>query len=216
MKYINTIYLAWRARKGDDRILVGRLDRTNDSVTFEYIEEGVNKARKLGFNSYPEFNDLHKKYTLNVLDYFSLRIISIERPDRNKVLAFWEVFSNMTDKFDILGFTQGKLPTDNFEFLAEFPLIKSLKFVTDVSGLSHRKIKKNQLDIGDKIRYEYDDNLSQDRYAVKLYKGTLLIGYVKKVHNLVFREANKRQFDISVKAINYNEYINEIFLRVTI
>ncbi len=45
------------------------------------------------------------------------------------------------DKFYLLGKTQGLVATDNFEFLAEYHLIPNTHFLTDIAGLSHKKIR---------------------------------------------------------------------------
>jgi hypothetical protein len=37
----------------------------------------------------------------------------------------------------LLAHTQGLVPTDNFEFLADFYLTKNLKFVSEIAGLTY-------------------------------------------------------------------------------
>jgi len=162
---ISKIFVVWRLRKGEDRIIVASLNRESTNVTFIYDSNGVSLARNFGFNSYPEFPDITKIYNENVLEVISRRLISENRDDLTKYLNFWHV-TKETDLFSKIGYTQAKLPTDNFEFLADFHYDKGIKFVTNVCGLTHNKIDKGLISVGDKLNYKYEDKNRYDNLAV--------------------------------------------------
>jgi len=121
---LKKIYLSWRPSKGESRFLIGVFSRANaygNDVAFEYIKEQVQEAKKKGFYNYPDFPDTDKKYNINIKTALSLRLMPKTRADREGYLSFWKATNPDFDWFDELGFTQGKLATDTFEFLADFP-----------------------------------------------------------------------------------------------
>ncbi len=69
------------------------------------------------------------------LDIFAQRLIKSERPDIQNFYDFWEIEPQFKDdKFYLLGHTQGLLPTDNFEFLADYKPVEGLHFLTEIAG----------------------------------------------------------------------------------
>lgn len=213
---INFIYLSWRKGIGSRRKIVGILKRNASvGITFRYVKEGVITASKEGFIEYPGFPvDYNKEYSEKNLDIFSLRLIPIERTDINKHLNFWEAEKYKSDKFSLLAMTQGLLPTDNFEFLGLYHPEKNFKFITDIAGLSYLKLEKGRVEIGDLLSYETEKNKDAFKETgVKLFKNDLHIGYVKNVHNNIFIES-KHKLRLMVKAIDQNDYIKQIFVKV--
>lgn len=217
MKAIAQIYLTWRKGSGDRRHIVGSIKRNaTDGVRFEYIKENVEEARKDGFILYESFPDLDKKYNENVLDIFGQRIMRSDRADLKNFYDFWKIdLKNIDDKYYMLAYTQGMLPTDNYEFLADFNPIKGLKFVTEISGLSHFKVSGDKLSVGDKLSYLLEDINPKDKNAVKVFKDDLSLGYIKRVHNNVFVKA-KHQIDLTVKSIEKNGILKRVFVEVEI
>lgn len=115
----------------------------------------------------------------------------------------------------MLAYTQGLLPIDNFEFLADFNPKKGLSFITEIAGLSHLKLSSDTLSIGDKLRYKLESDNRYDRDAVKLYKDDISLGYVKIVHSKIFRKT-KLPIDILVHHIESNGILNRVFLKILI
>ncbi|MDI9319315.1 MAG: HIRAN domain-containing protein [Phycisphaerales bacterium] len=154
-----------------------------------------------GFIPYPEFQYLDKEYNGNVADIFGQRLTKVDRLDIKTFFDFWEVDSSLAfDKFYLLGKTQGLVATDNFEFLAEYKLTNDTHFLTEVAGLSHNK---PQLERGcvlkeDKLRFELEPNNEYDRFAVKVFKGDLEIGYIKKHHNKIFHDPRAKNLKLEV------------------
>lgn len=218
MKSIKKIYLTWRKGRGCSRIPVGVITKnSNDGVLFSYIESGVKQALKNGFKPYIDFPILEKTYTENVVENFGQRLVKSERSDVQKYYDFWEVDPlYKDDKFYMLAHTQGLLATDYFEFIAEYYPVKGLKFVSEICGFSERKIGANTLQVGDDLRWELEPNNEYDKFAVKLFKNGLLIGYVKTIHNRVFYENRAGNLLVKVKSIDQNGHINRVFISISI
>jgi len=217
VKRFREIYLSWRKEKGSRRKIVGVIKRTaTDGITFRYIKEGVEEAKKEGFKEYSGFPlNYDKVYSENNLDIFSLRLVPFERKDNKKLLEFWSA-EGVTDKFDLLALTQGLLPTDNFEFLGKFTPAKGFRFVTDIAGLSHIELEKDTVKKGDIINYEFETNENAfDGKAVKVFKNKIHIGYIKLIHDSIFKKIkNNKKLSLKVKEVDQNGHIRNIFIEV--
>ena len=215
MKSIGNIYLTWRKGKGERRIPIGVIKRNNtQGVRFQYLEEGVNEANQFGFSVYEGFPKTSTIYSENVIEIFGQRIMRSERNDIKDFYDFWLIDKkHLDDVYYMLAHTQGILPTDNYEFLAEFNPHEGLQFITEISGLSKTQINSEDLKVSDHLEYIKETQNSFDNYAVKVYKGELFLGYIKIIHNRVFHRS-KRKLKISVQHIEKNGILNRVFLRV--
>jgi len=218
MKAIGNIHLIWRPGKGSSRISVGTIKKsTTEGIRFQYNQEGLKEAKKLGFVHYESFPDTSedKIYTENVIEIFGQRLMRSERPDLQDFYDFWNIdLSNKEDKFYMLAFTQGLLPTDNFEFLADFNPTKHLSFVTEITGLNEAKIDSKLVSKGDVLRYELEPNNSFDNKAVQVYKDNLYLGHIKLIHSRVFHKI-KKQLNLIVQGVEKNGILNRIFVKCT-
>lgn len=216
VKAIGNIYLVWRKGKGSRRNIVGVIKRNaTEGVRFTYILKGIAEAEKDGFTPYVDFPDVKLEYSENVLDIFGQRLIKTERPDSQKYLDFWNIKPGYTnDKYYLLAYTQGMMSTDNFEFLADFYPVKDLCFVSEICGLSHYKVEPGSLQVGEVLNFELEKSNHVDRYAVKILKGTTLLGYVKMVHSRVFHKNTRGQFIIKVKSIDQNGKVNRVYIEI--
>lgn len=219
---LKKIYLSWRPGKGDGRYLVGVFSRENssgDDIIFKYQTEEVAKANEKGFYNYPEFPDFNKEYRTNIKTALSLRLMPKTRADRYDYLSFWNANIEGLDWFDELGFTQGELATDTFEFLAEYPKKHNgigINFVSNVAALSHLKLQPDCVTVGDRLRFELESNNKFDTNAVRLLKGNSLIGYVKRGHNLFFHKIKPEEVEIKVSSIEKNGKMNQIYISVKV
>jgi len=218
MQQFDKLYLSWRQGKGSRRHIVGLLERKPDSgFSFSYDTEVVEQARKEGFSPYTEFPDITKTYNGTVLDVFAQRLMKQERPDIQDFYDFWEIEPQYTnDKFYLLGHTQGLLPTDNFEFLADYQVVDGLHFLTELAGLSKYQLQPGSLKPGDSLRFELDPTNEYDGEAAKIYKDALEIGYVKKIHCRLFRKEGASKLKLFVKAVEQNGKINRVFIKVAL
>lgn len=217
MKAIGNIQLIWRPGKGSGRISVGTIKKNEtDGVRFQYNKHGVEEAKKVGFVHYEGFPDTEKIYTENVLQIFGQRLIKSERTDSKDFYDFWNIdISKAHHKFYMLAFTQGLLPTDNFEFLADFNPVKNLSFVTEITNLTTSRISSDKVSVGDVLRYELEPENQYDNCAVKVFKNDLYLGHIKLIHCNVFHKT-KKKFSLQVQGIEKNGVIKRIFLKASL
>ncbi len=217
MKEFDTIYLGWRKGRGNRRHIVGALKKLSENnYLFTYENTGVQEATKEGFSPYTEFPDTNQTYNGNVLEIFGQRIIKSERPDIQSFYDFWEIEPSLKDdKFYLLGHTQGLLPTDNFEFLADYNPVTGLHFLTELAGLTQYQLSADTVKIGDSLRWEFETENEYDSYAVKIFIGLKEIGYIKKIHCRLFHKPGAENLKLSVKAIDKNGIIKRIFIKVS-
>lgn len=217
MKAISKIYLAWRKGKGSRRIIVGVIkNNVTDGTRFSYIAKGVEEAKQFGFTSYEGFPDTSKEYSENVVSIFGQRIMRSERNDIDDFYTFWQIDKKYKDdNFYMLAYTQGLLPTDSFEFLADFNPKKGLSFVSEIAGLSKLELKPNSLKQGDKLTYQLEPTNNQDKDAVRLFKEGEFVGYVKKIHCRVLIKA-KGIINVNVHRVEQNGKINRVFIHLSI
>ncbi len=217
MKEFDKIYVSWRKGQGSARHIIGLLQKSTEGIyTFNYEKKAVENAKKDGFTAYIEFPNLLETYNGTVLDIFAQRLIKPERPDIQSFYNFWEIEPQFkADKFYILGHTQGLLPTDNFEFLADYNIVPGIHFLTELAGLSAKELSPTSLQIGDELTFKLDPTNQFDPEAVLIYKGDLEIGYIKKIHCKVFHKPGAENLKIFAKAIEKNGKIKKVFVKVT-
>ena len=219
MKAIGNIHLIWRPGKGSRRISVGTIKKSaSEGIRFQYNEKGVEKAKEFGFVHYEGFPDTSKNkiYNENVIEIFGQRLMRSERPDLKDFYDFWNIdLSKKEDKFYMLAFTQGLLPTDNFEFLADFNPIDDLSFVTEITNLSEAQIPSDKVSVEDILTYELEPNNLYDKKAVRVFKGELYLGHIKLIHCKVFHKTN-RQFKLFVQGVEKNGVLKRVFIKATL
>ena len=218
MKEFEKIYLSWRSGRGNRRHIIGVLQETPDGrFEFNYDQPEVSKAKTEGFTAYTEFPEITKPYNGNVLDVFAQRLTKKERPDIQNFYNFWEIDEQYTnDNFYLLAHTQGLLPTDNFEFLADYNPVQGLHFLTELAGLSKYNLAAGTLKEGDSLHFEIDEDNEFDKQAVKVFKGDTEIGYVKKIHCRIFHKPNAEKLKLTVKAIEQNGIVKRVFIKIFI
>ena len=217
MVEFDKIFLTWRKGVGTRRHIIGVLQKTADGKhVFKYEPIVSDLQLTEGFTPYTEFQDIKKEYNGNVAEIFGQRLTKTDRPDIQSFFKFWEVdASKAQDKFYLLGKTQGLVPTDSFEFLAEYHLTPTIHFLTELASLSQLKLAKGTLLIGDELTFEKDTANIYDEFAVKVFKGDLAVGYIKKIHSKVFLKEGAETLKLTVKAIDQNGIIKRVFVKVS-
>lgn len=218
MLEFDKIHVIWRKGAGSDRHSIGVLKKDSDGKhTFAYDSSAAELQQKEGFYPYTEFQDFNKVYNGNVAEIFGQRLMKTDRPDIETFFIFWEVDKEKSgDKFYLLGKTQGLVPTDNFEFLAEYNLIPGLKFLTEITGLSQANISPDSIKVDDELNYKLEPDNTYDRYAVKVFKDDLYLGHIKKYHSMIFHKEPTRKLKLTVKAIDKNGKLKRVFVKVEV
>ncbi|GHT59561.1 hypothetical protein FACS18945_5750 [Bacteroidia bacterium] len=175
----------------------------------------VAKAQKDGFTCFPDFPDINKEYTENVLEIIGKRLINSERSDIQKYYDFWEINpAYKDDKYYLLAHTQGMLATDNFEFLADYYPIKGLSFISEICGLSHTEIPTNFIQIGEELNWKFDRKNQFDTNAINVLKENTRLGNVKLIHCNVFHKIGGDKLKIKVKSIEQNGHLARVFIQI--
>ncbi len=216
MKELGNIYLSWRVGAGHRRYIVGVIkNNASKGIRFSYIKQGVEEAQKAGFAPYTEFPELHKEYSEDVLEVFGQRLIKSERSDINTFYDFWEIKPRYrSNKYYLLAHTQGLLPTDNFEFLADYYPVKNLCFLTDLAGLTSKKLPAESLKEGELLNFKFEPDNPHDKMAVMVYKNNTHIGYIKKIHSRVFHKNGGGKLQLAAKGIDQNGILKKVFVKV--
>ena len=130
-------------------------------------------------------------------EIFEQRLIKTERSDIRKYLDFWAIDPIYEDdKYYLLAHTQGMQSNDNFEFLADFYPVKGLRFISEICGLTHKKVESGTLKPGDKLLWKLDTTNPNDQNAVKVYKADKYLGYIKLIHSRVFHKKFKAELRV--------------------
>jgi hypothetical protein len=213
---IKQIVVTWRKGKSYDRIPIAIVKKNeSEGTTFRYIEGGVEKAKQDGFVCFPDFLDVSKIYNQNVLQVLSYRINDPERPDIEKYYRFWEIPDQAKgDIYRILAYTQGQLPTDNFEFLAEYYSVTGVRFVSEITGFSVNQIETGCIHEGDILEWKLEPRNEFDKNAVALYCGMQMVGHVKRFHNSVFHLKNSRLLKVKVKKVEQNGHVSKAYILI--
>lgn len=218
MSKFGNIFLSWRKGTGSIRHLVGviKINATH-GATFQYLKDNLAAAEKEGFTSYTEFPDVNKTYSENVLDIFQQRLFKSERSDYIDFLNFWGIDKIYKDDTAyLLAHTHGMVPTDNFEFLANFKVTRDLRFVSEIAGLSHLKIEPTLLKVGDELVWRKNPT-KYDSFQVNLFtKDNVHLGCVKKIHSKVFYDKRAQEIKIQVKEIERNGTLKRAFIEIYI
>ncbi len=215
-KLFGNIHLVWRKGKGHRRISVGIIkSNATDGAFFQYAPEGVKEAKTQGFLGYPGLSLDKEIHADNILGVFSQRLLKPERQDVKSYYDFWQVSRDrMSDPLCLLAYTQGLLPTDNFEFLADFNPSNGQQFITELAGLSYFQVKANEVSIGDKLSFIKEPNNNVDGKAIAII-GDRKLGYIKIIHSRVFYKNYKTPPTVEVYHLEGKEQVTKLFLKVT-
>ncbi len=217
MNKFGNIYLSWRKGPGSSRHLVGVIkNNATNGVSFQYLPENkIQSAKEDGFQCYTEFPNSKKKYNENVLEIFKQRLFRSERTDYKSFLEFWNIDEKYKDDtLYLLAHTQGLVPTDNFEFLADFKVTKDLQFVSDIAGLTYSNVPTDSLKIGDEIVWKKSPS-EFDKYQVDLYTlSGVFLGHIKKIHSKIFYDKRALGLKLKTISIEKNGTLKRAFIRI--
>ena len=199
---VKELWLIWRS--GDaahrSRYKVGILqwDPEADTYTFRYDHgDDLEAARKIGFVSFPGFEDLNKTYKIEnkLFSNIAARLPKPERDDYLDILNRYDLDA-FDKQFTILVATRGRQITDNFEFV---PAFQKNKVEYDVAGVDHRQIddlntsvEEGYLVSGARLNLEREKNNRYDSSAIRILlpagKRKVFIGYVPKYYSKYLAE----------------------------
>ena len=140
-----------------------------------------------GFTCYTDFPDLDKEYSDGVLEKFGQRLTKQDREDIQEYYTFW----NIKDEYK----------NDKYYLLAH------------TQGL----LATGDVNIEDQLTWKKEIGNNYDKYAIQVYKGDRMIGYIKRIHNKVFHNSHSQNISLSVKSIVTGvNRIQKIFIVISI
>lgn len=213
--HIKNIILVWRPGKSHRRIPVAIVKSSAFGTTFRYLKDGIEQAKEKGFVCFPDFPETKEVHDINVLKVLAQRINDGERSDIQSYYDFWEVPKTaQKDTYRLLAYTQGILPTDNFEFLAEYYGVRGVRFVSELTGLSQAQLDNDVLHEGDSLEWRLEPNNEFDSKAVALFKDGRMLGHVKRIHSRVFYLPDSNLLKVKVKRIEHNGHISRTMILI--
>lgn len=207
------LLLSWRTGIGKRRHIVGELTITEEGIASFSYASNLDKAKSEGFVGYPGLPLDKEVNQATAIDLFLRRVINTEREDALKKLSFWGATEkNLGNKLYLLGVTQGRSTSDEFEFLPVLEqLNESYEFVTDIAGLGYSGADIASIDEGECLTLKAESNNSYDSNAVAVYrdKGEA-IGYIKQGINQLFSRLGTSKAKV-IRIIN-TDYVKQVFI----
>lgn len=210
------LWLIWKEPKERRRFIIGILKYENCKYTFEYVDPELSDAQKSGFDFFPGFDDIKKKYESNgeLFANIESRLPNTAREDYLEILNAYDLEVD-DSKMDVLEKTRGRLLTDNFEFV---PAFDENKIEFEVAGTSHsvdiKKIK-HLLNINDNLYLEREAENKHDEYAIKIiYKNdgkVYKLGYVPRYYSKELTGMLNKNIEYSakIKKLNFESKLND-------
>lgn len=211
----NELWLIWKHPETRRRYKIGTLTYENDKYIFEYVNPEVNDAKNVGFDYFPGFEDINKKYSnAEMFANIETRLPNANRPDYLEILNAYGLEINST-KLEILKSTKGRLITDNYEFV---PAFDHTKVEFDVAGTRHcQDVKKclNIINVNDRLRLELEPENKFDKHAIKVIfnkdNKDYHLGYVPRYYSEELSKLliNKIEYSALIKSLNFESEIND-------
>ncbi len=136
------LLLAWQSldEKHRTRYIVAEINHVGEDVNLTYLVDTADfiKAQKMGFESYPAFQDIQKTHH-HVLDAFMRRLPPRSRGDFPQYLEALRLKSSSTfSDFALLGYSGAKLPSDGFSIIHPFNNADSAcELLIEAAGYRH-------------------------------------------------------------------------------
>ncbi|HEY3301523.1 MAG TPA: HIRAN domain-containing protein [Methylophilaceae bacterium] len=192
----NRLWLVWQPSdetKCRTRRVVAELVKTEvGDVQFRYLKntEDYALAEKDGFMGFPAFKLDTQMHEQGVVETFLRRMPPRKRDDFDKYLAMHRLPANFTGSdFALLGYTGAKLPSDNYELVADRSGAKfPIEFILEVAGFRHHEMLQDELAIGDVVTFRCEKDNQHDSHAIAIYCKGKKIGYVPRSSLANFNE----------------------------
>ena len=180
--------LVWNVR-GKTRFIVGELENLKGEVILRYFptSNDYNRAVEKGFEPLRGFMNPQKEYREGVMDYFMSRITSRDRDDFGLYLETLGFEPNMGDAisdFALLGYGEGRLPSDGFQVINSFEdAMPAFEFVTEVAATMHCDTNDISIDFKfeDPVELVREPDNRFDEFAIKVIINKCHLGYINRI-----------------------------------
>ncbi len=194
------------------RYVVAELNRADGNVSLKYLvnSDDFQKAKQLGFEGYPAFQDTNKIHDVGVLDALMRRLPPRTRGDFQEYLEGFRIKPNAKfSDFALLGYTAAKLPSDRFAIINPFDRVNGqIEFLLEAAGYRFMNTPGAEINIDDLARFQEESQIINGKLenTIKIFVNDLHIGYVTRALLPTFHEwiANKRISKACVEKKNGN------------
>lgn len=221
------LLLAWQSsdERQCTRYIVAELERTlENKVDLTYLKNSQDfcKAKEMGFESYPAFNDINEIYH-DVIDAFMRRLPPRTRGDFSQYMEGFRLRpdARLSD-FALLGYSGAKLPSDGFSIINPFYNVNT-EFELLLEAAGYRHLRKNhdgikEIKINDRVVFfkNFNQTIQEDAFEIKV--DSKVIGYVNRGLLPVFSRwmEQGRVSDAWIEKINGSPEKPSVYLYVKI
>jgi hypothetical protein len=214
------LILAWQASDdtGDRfRWAVGELTPDARGMALRYfsgeeftrVNQGrtVEELNSLGYRGYPGFRMKDAVHSNGVLEAFMRRLPPISRSDFPEYRQHFRLKpDSKLSEFAMLGYTEGKLPSDGFSVVNPLECIGDrFELMLEVAGYRYYAKTIRPITVGEVVSFKPEPSNEHDPNAVMVCVDTHRIGYVNRLQAPAFhRWLNDRQIEAVIERVNGN------------
>ena len=185
----NRLKVVWQSGGSDrSKYVVGELVRAGGRVSLSYFldSEQFFRAFAAGFRGHPAFPMRNPCHHENVLEILARRLPSRQRNDFYLYLVRHNINPNVSiSDFALLGYTNGKLPSDGFSFVIDFRFQElPLVFPIEISGFRYHggmSIPTENL-LKSYVTFHHEAENPYDPYAISVASDGIVLGYVPRYY----------------------------------
>lgn len=218
------LLLAWqapeRSQQERTRRVVGELKKEGDGVVLRYLFEtdDYEQAKKSGFKPFPAFRNEKIEHRDGVLEAFMMRLPPRTRKDFDDFLKSIRVNPDVDiSDFALLGYSEAKLPSDNFSLVHPFDLAPiPCELLTEIAGYRYYGGMNIEVGIGKKVTLAPEPENPVDPNAIQILYGATKIGYINRIQLPAFHLWLRTSFiDAYIEKINGTPERPRVFLFVS-
>ncbi len=213
----NHLYLVWKNPVNHSNYIIGSLYRDEEYI-FEYSADFKKELINNNVEVLHAFPEVDKIYTSKELfPSFASRLPDRKRRDIRMILEKYNL--SEFDEFELLRSGGGRLPIDTYSFVDPiFPDDETVERDFYIMGLRHYaycngKSCDRAVDVyvSDCVSLKREPSNEYDSYAVQIYKGSKLLGYIPRYYSeAVSKRLNKgMSYECRIVEINPNDNCDE-------
>lgn len=188
---------------------------------FSRVNQGrtVEQLSALGYRGYPGFRTKDAVHSNGVSEAFMRRLAPASRADFAEYRQHFRLKpESKLSEFAMLGYTEGKLPSDGFSVVNPLECtVDRFELMLEVAGFRYYAKDVRPIAVGDVVSFKPEPSNEHDANAVMVCVDDQRIGYVNRLQAPAFhRWLNDRQIEAVVERVNGNSDRPRIFVFVRV
>jgi hypothetical protein len=214
------LILAWQAP--DDtgvrfRWAIGELTPRDCTVSLRYfsgeefsrLNQGKSAAElaALGYQGYPGFRVKEAVHSNGVLEAFMRRLTPASRSDFAEYRQHFRLKPESTlSEFALLGYTEGKLPSDGFSVVNPLECTDDrFELMLEIAGFRYYAKSIRPITVADVVSFKPEPSNEHDANAVMVRVDEQCVGYVNRLQSPAFlRWLNDRRVEAVIERVAGN------------